>query len=85
MTCENKFMEHLSKRPLDYKGALLTALPRNTTLMFLHALQSCIWNKSASYRIMHGGCTDVTVVDLVLVDDNSLADGGRGTSDLLGK
>jgi tRNA(Glu) U13 pseudouridine synthase TruD len=54
-------------------------------LMFLHALQSCVWNKSASYRIMPGGCTDVTVVDLVLVDDNSLADGGSGTSDLLGK
>jgi len=34
---------------------------------------------------MPGGCTDVTVVDLVLVDDNSLADGGSGTSDLLGK
>lgn len=85
MICENKLMEHLSKRPLDYKGAMLRALPRNMTLMFLHALQSYIWNKSASYRIMHGGCTDVTVGDLVLVDDHSLADGGSGTSGLLGK
>jgi tRNA pseudouridine13 synthase len=85
MICENKLMEHLSKRPLDYKGAMIRALPRNMTLMFLHALQSYIWNKSASFRIMHGGCTDVTVGDLVLVDDNSLADGGSGTSGLLGK
>jgi tRNA pseudouridine13 synthase len=82
MTCENKLMELVSRRSLDYKGAMLRALPKNMTLMFLHALQSYIWNKSASYRIMHGGCKDVTVGDLVLVDDNSLADGGSGTSGL---
>jgi len=85
MTCESKLMDHLSNRPCDYKGAMLKSLPRNMTLMFLHSLQSFIWNKAASYRISEGGSTAVTVGDLVLVEDSCLAEGGSGTSGLLGK
>ena len=85
MTCEISLMRSLSKKPRDYKTAF-RCIQKNTQLMFLHAVQSYIWNRVVSYRIDEGGgCNAVMVGDLVLISDKSKEEGGSGTSGRVGK
>ena len=83
MTSELKIMDHLMRRPLDYRGAILS-LPTGMMLMYLHGLQSFLWNKTVSHRIKLDQ-KNVIVGDLVLVENKSYAEGGSGTSGLKGK
>jgi tRNA pseudouridine13 synthase len=82
MTSEQRMMDHLARRPLDYRGAILS-LPTGMMLMFLHSLQSFVWNKTVSHRIEQN--KKVIVGDLVLVENRTLEEGGSGTSGLKGK
>jgi tRNA pseudouridine13 synthase len=50
---ERKLISHLQQHPDDFKGAL-KGLPRPTLLMFIHALQSDIFNRMLSRRIKEG-------------------------------
>lgn len=50
---ERMMLAHLAKKPDDFPGAL-RALPRSMLLMFVHAVQSHIFNLSVSERIAEG-------------------------------
>ena len=50
---ERSMLAHLAETPEDYIGAL-RRLPRNILLMFVHALQSYIFNICISERIKNG-------------------------------
>jgi tRNA pseudouridine13 synthase len=50
---ERTMLAHLSKRKDDFAGAF-RALPRSTLLMFIHAVQSQMFNNSLSQRIEEG-------------------------------
>ncbi|MBD3210301.1 tRNA pseudouridine(13) synthase TruD [Candidatus Micrarchaeota archaeon] len=50
---ERKVIAHLAENPGDYKGAL-KKLPRHILLLFVHALQSHIFNRMLSERIQKG-------------------------------
>ena len=47
---EYSMLSHLSRRPGDYKGAIMS-LPRNVSLLFIHAFQSHMFNILLSERI----------------------------------
>ena len=83
MNCEISILNSLVRKPCDYRRAF-GCIPRNMRMMFLHAVQSFVWNHAASFRIDTLG-RDVVVGDLVLIEDKSEADGGSGTSGLEGK
>ena len=83
MTCEVAILNSLVRKPLDYRRAF-SCIPKNMRLMFLHALQSYVWNHVASFRIDTLG-RKLVVGDLVLTDDRNEAEGGSGTSGLGGK
>ncbi|CAB4410147.1 unnamed protein product [Rhizophagus irregularis] len=57
----------------DYAGAFAT-IPRNLRLMYVHAYQSYIWNSIVSERICIHGCHAPAVGDLVIKDEDSIAD-----------
>lgn len=65
MTAETSLMQSLSRKPLDYKRAF-NCIPKNLRMMFLHAVQSLIWNKAASFRVSSMDKDTVMVGDLVL-------------------
>jgi len=46
-------LEHLSKVPTDYAGAL-RRLPRSIALMFVHSVDSYIFNEELKSRVEHG-------------------------------
>jgi len=73
MNCELSIVNHLCDKPRDYKGAFQN-ITRTMKSMFVHAYQSYIWNRAASYRIEVGGNKDVIIGDLVLVSDESSKD-----------
>ena len=79
MLCEISIMKSLSKKPRDYKTAF-RCIMKNTQLMFLHAVQSYIWNCVASHRISTYGSDKVIVGDLVLVKDTNKNTGLQGKS-----
>ncbi|MDI3483056.1 MAG: tRNA pseudouridine13 synthase [Candidatus Methanomethylophilaceae archaeon] len=66
MNFEKTIVEHLSRRPEDYAGAL-RQLPANLQMMFVHAYQSYMFNLMLSER-MHRGIpiNSPEVGDLVL-------------------
>jgi tRNA pseudouridine13 synthase len=84
MNCETSIVSSLSRNPRDYKRAF-GSISKNMLSMFLHAYQSYIWNRAASFRIDDGGSNGVRVGDLVLTEDRGLSEGGNGTSGLKGK
>ncbi|CAJ1924592.1 unnamed protein product [Cylindrotheca closterium] len=65
MTAETSLMQSLSRKPLDYKRAF-SCIPKNLRMMFVHAVQSLIWNKAASFRVSSMDKDNVMVGDLVL-------------------
>lgn len=50
---ERSMLAHLVEHPTDYIGAF-RRLPRQTSLMFIHAFQSWLFNESLSARIRDG-------------------------------
>lgn len=50
---ERKMISHLAARPGDYAGAL-RAIPRTTQLLFIHAVQSMLFNRALSDRLREG-------------------------------
>lgn len=72
MTAENSAMQSLSRYPQDYKRAF-TCIPKTLRMMFLHAVQSLVWNQAASHRI-NMSKTEVFVGDLVIVEKEGSSD-----------
>ena len=64
MTAEASAMQSLSRFPRDYKRAF-TCIPKTLRMMFLHAVQSLVWNRAVSHRIQMNK-TDVLPGDLVM-------------------
>ena len=83
MTCEVALLHSLKRDPLDYRKAF-SHIPKHTRLMFLHAVQSVIWNEVASRRIEKLG-KQACVGDLVQTSDDNEENGGSGTSGRKGK
>ncbi len=50
---ERKMIAHLASRPGDFPGAL-KSIPRTTQLLFIHAVQSMLFNEMLSNRIEEG-------------------------------
>lgn len=71
MTAENAAMQSLSRYPQDYKRAF-TCIPKTLRMMFLHAVQSLVWNQAASHRITMSK-VDVSPGDLVMLEESSNA------------
>lgn len=67
MTAENSAMQILSRFPLGYRKAF-TAIPKTLRMMYLHAVQSLVWNRAVSHRI-NLSRTDALVGDLVRKGD----------------
>lgn len=55
----------LQQGPKSFVGALLQ-IPRNLRSMYLHAVQSLLWNLAASHRVKEYGIDKVQLGDLVL-------------------
>ena len=70
MTAENSILQSLLRKPLDYKRAF-TCIPKTLRMMFLHAVQSLIWNQVASHRVDAVNREAVVVGDLVRPTDDS--------------
>lgn len=64
MTAEIAILQSLARNPFDYKRAF-SCIPKNLRMMFIHAVQSLIWNKAASHRISKMDNTKVLAGDLV--------------------
>jgi len=50
MTAEIAVLQSLAKHPFDYERAF-RCIPKNLKMMYVHAVQSLIWNRSTSHRI----------------------------------
>ncbi|KAG7337051.1 tRNA pseudouridine synthase D [Nitzschia inconspicua] len=70
MTGEVAILQSLAKYPMDYTRAF-SAIPFNLRTMFVHAVQSLIWNRAVSYRIGKMSKDSVLVGDLVDVGKGS--------------
>jgi tRNA pseudouridine13 synthase len=72
---EKALLNHLIKNEDDYIGALET-LPKNLSMMFVHAYQSYLFNRILSIRIEKGLLTSQPLIgDVILpVDTNGLPD-----------
>ena len=64
MTGEIAVVQCLAKYPMDYKRAF-SCIPKNLRMMYIHAVQSLIWNRATSYRIANMDSDNVMVGDLV--------------------
>lgn len=64
MTGEVAIMHSLAKYPMDYMRAF-NAIPFNLRTMYIHAVQSLIWNRSVSFRIGKMSPDKVLIGDLV--------------------
>jgi tRNA pseudouridine13 synthase len=73
MTAEIAIMQCLGRNPFDYKRAF-GCIPKNLRMMFIHAVQSLIWNRATSHRIAKMDRDKVLVGDLVPKEAN----GGGG-------
>jgi len=68
MHSECAVLNSLATHPLDYKKAF-SCIAKTMRMMFVHALQSYLWNKVASFRVELG--PKVIPGDLVFVDQAS--------------
>lgn len=68
MTCEVAILNCLKREPLKYRKAW-TRIPRNIRSMFLHAVQSAVWNNVVTQRIESRGM-NICEGDLVQVGNN---------------
>jgi tRNA pseudouridine13 synthase len=68
MQSENAILNSLVRHPLDYKRAY-SCIVKTMRMMFIHALQSFLWNKAASFRI-DTMCLSIVEGDLVLAEPN---------------
>ena len=59
-------LQHLVGQGANDRVGALQQIPRNMRSLFLHALQSFLWNKAASHRVETLGVQEVQVGDLVL-------------------
>lgn len=66
MTAEVAILQCLSRFPLDYKRAF-SCIPKTLRMMFIHAVQSYVWNSAASHRVQIGD-GKVLVGDLIVLD-----------------
>ena len=64
MTAEIAVLQSLARNPFDYKKAF-RCIPKNLRMMFIHAVQSLIWNRATSHRIASMDRDNVLVGDLV--------------------
>jgi tRNA pseudouridine13 synthase len=69
MTAETSAMQSLSRFPQDYRRAF-RCIPKTLRMMFLHAVQSLVWNRAASHRIRLSR-NEVLIGDLVMVEGPS--------------
>jgi tRNA pseudouridine13 synthase len=77
-TFERALLHHLTTNPGDYVGAL-EHLPKNLTLMFVHAYQGFLFNRILSLRISRGVGMGPVVGDRVLpVGKDGLPEHGSG-------
>lgn len=75
MTCEVAMLNCLKKEPLNYRKAF-NRIPKHTRSMFLHAVQSVVWNEVVSYRINKLG-KQVCAGDLIQIDETQSEDGSK--------
>ena len=73
MHTESAVVRALIQKPLDYKGAF-NAITKTMRMMFMHAFQSFLWNKVASFRIQELGPNVVKGDLVVLVSSEDGAD-----------
>jgi tRNA pseudouridine13 synthase len=69
MNCEVAVLSSLAKSPLDYKRAY-SCIAKTMRMMFIHAVQSYLWNLAVSWRIEKLG-RQVVKGDLALVCNDS--------------
>lgn len=62
---ERDILRHLVSNPADYNGAFRT-VPRTLAMLYIHAVQSLIWNRMASRRLASTERAAPEVGDLVL-------------------
>jgi hypothetical protein len=79
LLCCRVILEHLSKSPRDYMGAV-GAVPRPASLMWAHAYQSHVWNLAVTHRVNKGLC--VLEGDLVGAPGNEETEGGEEESEV---
>jgi len=70
---ERDALKHLVKAPGDVKGAVLS-LPRPLAMMYAHSVQSLVWNRILSQRLLADGPSPC-VGDLVLAESAATISG----------
>jgi tRNA pseudouridine13 synthase len=70
MNAEMSLMQSLSRKPMDYKRAF-RCIPKTLRMMFLHAVQSLIWNRAVSYRLISMNKDAILVGDIVESDGDT--------------
>jgi tRNA pseudouridine13 synthase len=73
MTAEVAIVQSLARFPLDYKRAF-GSIPKTLRMMFIHALQSYLWNAVASHRVQMAD--DCLEGDLVFTSEGKGQDDG---------
>jgi tRNA pseudouridine13 synthase len=77
MQSEIAILQSLSRFPLEYEKAFF-CITKTMRMMFIHAVQSLLWNKCASYRIDTLG-QEIVVGDLVLANSSEMSsENGEG-------
>lgn len=64
MSAEIAILQSLSRNPFDYEKAFC-CIPKNLRMMFIHAVQSLIWNKATSHRMSKMDNTKALIGDLI--------------------